>query len=333
MRKEYCTTEEDEKFSQTVIRFNNTTDEKERAKIQEEIRRRTKIIIYRMSRDNLHLSPDEASNIFLEMNDELDRIISQYKVSGATFNQYIRQLCIYRSRRLRRNHSDKAIWENQFLMEEGALVMGDSYEYDCIFDDNERYGAPSYDALMKYRDYSFKELYEHIVKDKSRPDHPLYNKYERKLREALDNKTARKRFLVFMLTMPIEVHSPDSLDIARVLKADESAIVKLMELKSVRVGYKIEKENEIMARANMHWRIMARLKTNLAVEHDEKKRKSLMDHYQTHVRCHRDRMMEVRKLERGMTRSEIAQALNISRSSITDAMRSTSNLLEKIMKE
>ncbi|MGN1163681.1 MAG: hypothetical protein ACI4S4_02620, partial [Candidatus Ornithospirochaeta sp.] len=117
------------------------------------------------------------------------------------------------------------------------------------------------------------------------------------------------------------------------LKADESAVMKFFELKSVRVGYKLEKKNEIMARANMHWRIMAKIKTSMANETDERRKKSLQDHYQTHVKCHRKRMIEVKKLERGMTRTEIALALNISRSSVTDAMRSTIALLETIMKE
>ena len=79
MKKDYLSREEDERFSKTVIDFNSSgIDVNE--KLKHEIRERTKLLIYIVSRDILHLSYDDASSIFIEMEEELDKIIESYKV-------------------------------------------------------------------------------------------------------------------------------------------------------------------------------------------------------------------------------------------------------------
>ena len=90
MEKDYLSREEDERFSRTVIDFNNTDNDKVKENEKNAIRERTKILIYIVAREILHLSTDDASTVFLEMEKELDKIISQYKVSNATFNQYLK---------------------------------------------------------------------------------------------------------------------------------------------------------------------------------------------------------------------------------------------------
>ena len=95
MKKDYLSREEDELFSRTVLDFNNSSQTNEKEK--NAIRERTKILIYIVARDMLHLSYDDASTVFLDMEKELDKIITSYRVSNATFNQYLRQLCKYRS--------------------------------------------------------------------------------------------------------------------------------------------------------------------------------------------------------------------------------------------
>ena len=83
MKKDYLSREEDIRFSKTVIDF-NTLGEEADEKSRIEIRERTKLLIYIVSRDILHLSYDDASSVFLELEEELDKIIASYKVSNAS---------------------------------------------------------------------------------------------------------------------------------------------------------------------------------------------------------------------------------------------------------
>ena len=100
MKKDFLSREEDIRFSKTVIDFNSLGDKAD-DNLKNEIKERTKLLIYIVSRDVLHLSYDDASSVFLELEEELDRIIASYKVSNATFNQYLKQLCQYRCRRMK----------------------------------------------------------------------------------------------------------------------------------------------------------------------------------------------------------------------------------------
>ena len=74
MKKDYLSREEDELFSRTVLDFNNSSQANEKEK--NAIRERTKILIYIVARDMLHLSYDDASTVFLDMEKELDKIIT-----------------------------------------------------------------------------------------------------------------------------------------------------------------------------------------------------------------------------------------------------------------
>ena len=69
MKKDYLSREEDELFSRTVLDFNNSSQANEKEK--NAIRERTKILIYIVARDMLHLSYDDASTVFLDMEKEL----------------------------------------------------------------------------------------------------------------------------------------------------------------------------------------------------------------------------------------------------------------------
>ena len=71
---------------------------------------------------------------------------------------------------------------------------------------------------------------------------------------------------------------------------------------------------------------------NINMENDEEKKRKLRDHYQTQVVCHKNNMKEIKKASCGMSRTSIATSLEVSRSSVSIAIKETSTLLEIIAK-
>ena len=330
MKKDYLSREEDELFSRTVLDFNNASQTNEKEK--NAIRERTKILIYIVARDMLHLSYDDASTVFLDMEKELDKIITSYRVSNATFNQYLRQLCQYRCRRIKQKTYQNNLWENAFFMEEAAYNSKHPGDYDVLDAcTREHRSTETYNQDL-YSEYGLKEIIDFISKNRNVLDYPIFNNYEKKLRKALTIPTSRKRFLIFLLTLPRKTESIDSYDIARVLQVDECAINRLLYLKDEALGYQEEKIREIQSRASKHWRIMAKLVANINKENDEDKKRKLRDHYQTQVICHRKNVSEIRKVSNGMSRTYISNILGLSRSSVSVAVKETSTLLEMIAK-
>ena len=330
MKKDYLSREEDELFSRTVLDFNNSSQTNEKEK--NAIRERTKILIYIVARDMLHLSYDDASTVFLDMEKELDKIITSYRVSNATFNQYLRQLCQYRCRRMKQKAYQNNLWENAFFMEEAAYNSNHPGDYDVLdVCTREHRSTETYNQDL-YSEYGLKEIIDFITKTRNVLDYPIFNNYEKKLRKALTIPTSRKRFLIFLLTLPRKTESIDSYDSARVLQVDECAINRLLYLKDEALGYQEDKIREIQSRASKHWRIMAKLVANINKENDEDKKRKLRDHYQTQVICHRKNVSEIRKVSNGMSRTYISNILGLSRSSVSVAVKETSTLLEMIAK-
>ena len=248
MKKDYLSREEDELFSRTVLDFNNASQTNEKEK--NAIRERTKILIYIVARDMLHLSYDDASTVFLDMEKELDKIITSYRVSNATFNQYLRQLCQYRCRRMKQKAYQNNLWENAFFMEEAAYNSKHPGDYDVLDAcTREHRSTETYNQDL-YSEYGLKEIIDFITKTRNVLDYPIFNNYEKKLRKALTIPTSRKRFLIFLLTLPRKTESIDSYDIARVLQVDECAINRLLYLKDEALGYQEEKIREIQSRRN-----------------------------------------------------------------------------------
>ena len=331
MKKDYLSREEDIRFSKTVIDF-NTLGEEADEKSRIEIRERTKLLIYIVSRDILHLSYDDASSVFLELEEELDKIIASYKVSNATFNQYLKQLCQYRCRRMKQKKYQNALWENAFFMEEAkynARGLGDVEFLEIQKKEQSKSLRIQQDI---YAEFDMKGIIEFISRNKNVPDYPIYNRMELKLRKALDNNTSRKRFLIFILTLPRNSEGFDSYDIARVMQTDELAISHLLLLKDEALGFQEEKIREIQSRASKHWRIMAKLIANINLESDEEKKRILRDHYQTQVICHKKNVREIKRASAGMSRSTIATVIGVSRSSVSIAIKEISSLLEIIAK-
>lgn len=330
MKKNYLSKEEDSCFSRLVIDCNTSPDTEEKRKRLAEIKERTKILIYRVSQEILHMSKDEASSVYVEMNKDLDRIISSYRISSATYNQYLKQLCQYRARRMRREKGNKGIWERAFLMEEINWAAHYSSAYDFTYGIGEE--ELSTLDMDTYSNMNMENLFFHIINNKDRPDYPIYNEMEEKLRKALMKVTTRKRFLILILFIPKNTSGIESSDLARVLQTDESAIQKLLEMKEEYVGSNnTGRYGTALDRANKHWRIMAKLKKEISMERNEERKLRLQDHYHTQVKCHRQRIIEARKINRGMTRTEIAEILGMSRSTVCTAIVKMTEKLKEII--
>ena len=165
MKKDYLSREEDELFSRTVLDFNNASQTNEKEK--NAIRERTKILIYIVARDMLHLSYDDASTVFLDMEKELDKIITSYRVSNATFNQYLRQLCQYRCRRIKQKTYQNNLWENAFFMEEAAYNSKHPGDYDVLDAcTREHRSTETYNQDL-YSEYGLKEIIDFITKTRN----------------------------------------------------------------------------------------------------------------------------------------------------------------------
>lgn len=331
MEKDYLSREEDERFSRTVIDFNNTDNDKVKENEKNAIRERTKILIYIVAREILHLSTDDASTVFLEMEKELDKIISQYKVSNATFNQYLKQLCQYRCRRIKHKAYQNTLWESAYFMEEAKYNAKSSWDFDSmeVIRNNDENRQINKDL---YSDFNMINIVDFISKNKNVPDYPIFNNMEGKLRKALNKTSTRKRFLIFILSLPRKTEGFDSYDIARVMQTDEWAISRFLDLKDDALGYQEDKIREIQSRASKHWRIMAKLVANINLENDDEKRRKLRDHYHTQVMCHKKNVIQIKKASCGMSRASIANILEVSRSSVSTAIKEISMLLEMIAK-
>ena len=77
--------------------------------------------------------------------------------------------------------------------------------------------------------------------------------------------------------------------------------------------------------------IVAKLKKEISMERNEERKLRLQDHYHTQVKCHRQRIIEARKINRGMTRTEIAEILGMSRSTVCTAIVKMTEKLKEII--
>lgn len=327
----YLSKEEDEIFSKAVIDFNTKNYGCENEELKKKIKDRTRILIYRISKELLHLSYDDASTVYLALEEDLDRIISSYKVSRASFNQYLKQICQYRCRRIRKRKYENILWENAYFREEAqynAKTWAETDYFEIKRNIDRLYRPEDY---REYDKMSLKEIVEHIAQNRNAQIYPLYNEMETKLRDSLNKRTLRKRFLIFLLSLPKKSEYYDYHDIARVLETKEIVISRFFELKDHVLGNNESRILEAQARAVKHWRIMRKLEANIMNEGSEEKRKRLQDHYLTQVACHRKKVLEIKKASRGLSRTEIADILNVSRSTVSGSIREITNLLESIV--
>lgn len=329
MEKDILSRKEDEWFSDFVAEYNRTEEGLRKRNDLEFIRERTKLLVYRICHERLMVSDDFISCLFLNIYDDLDRIIGSYRITVRTYNHYIKQVCAYRLRRVRAVETQPGYIEREYMREcpawytiDDAVLLGppESDENEpVIFYRPNRYLWMDMPTLVRY-----------IVENRDRPECRARSERENRLMEKLSKSYFRRNFLFFILSMPQTESTIEAENLARVFQVDDTAFTRLFYLKEemIRRNYPARQKN--LELAAMHWRLMARIKNSMYSARSAEEYSTLRENYQTHVRCHRNRMNDARRSMKGIIHADIAEALDMSRTTVTMAIRKVKTELEKI---
>ena len=120
----YFSEAEDKRFTDLVIRYNSMDDDnEEKLHLENRIKERTMILLYLIPQRNMYLGEEDAGGFFLEIQKDIESIISSFRITGATYNSYLQQTCRYRCMRYMRRQKKKDSLEN-------ALIFSDMTIHD-----------------------------------------------------------------------------------------------------------------------------------------------------------------------------------------------------------
>ncbi len=315
----YYSEKEDRAFTLKVAKY-NSLDEAEKEEMREEIVNRTYLLLYEIPIKQLYTSTDAAADIFLEAQAEIDDIISNFRICGITFNKYLTQVCRYKLlNKLRKDRERQLIEDSMCLKECEALYYTEAEERQRVA----HYGKqrPEVEAL------TLPELFVYIIKS----DDGLFesnSEKEKKLHKYLKNKIARKRFLLYLLSLPATEDEDMISNIARVLDIDYKVLAQFFIHKHTNLNDQYENRLKAHNTAMRHWITITRLNKalNTAPPEEcnviEKKLLKLK-------RCHQGRINMLKKTYGGMSQRDIADSLNMSRSTVSlDILRTKRKLIE-----
>lgn len=326
MKLDYFSTEEDLAFSDMVISYNQMKEDgKDDESLHSFIVDRINILIYLIPIRNLFLDYDEATDIYMELNDNIEKIISSYRVSTSSFNSYLTQVCRYKALSIAvKNRKEQQLVQDSWYYDH--IELEDNYAVDEVLCENESYyGTPR--PEVRLMDLSL--LCKFIIDNCDGRCMKLEEK-ERKLKCALKDKKNRKALLVFLLSIPCSPSAYLVSELAKVLDLDSLVIARLFELKYDALSDKHSRNEEEYKKGIKHWKIMMQLTRAINLECDDIVRQGLMERYEKTAFCHAKRMRKASKAK-GMTQSEIASALKVHRSSITKQMQSAKRMLSIIL--
>lgn len=321
----YYSKEEDLRFSKEVVHFNSLADGTEEKELQRtKIRDRTQILIYQLPIRNLFLNSDEASEIYLELREDVDKIISAYTISNATYNSYLTQVCRYRKLSI----DKKARKLNQ--IEDGYKY---TLEQDYQEEDLEFFQAEPHYGINRPEifEMDMSDLVKYIIATRDPTTVKNMNKKERLLSLALRNKTNRRYMLYYLLTLP-QCEGPEFIEaISRVMGLDSMVISYFYSLRFdllARINKRWEKTKSI---ANKHYTSMINIVLKMAYESDQTKILKLREKLNKVSSFHKINIELAKHQKRGLTQEEAALAIGVKRSSIYYGVRSTRELLESII--
>ena len=328
MKLDYFSKDEDTRFSELVINYNER-----RAKGNEDkdlyafIKDRTSVLLYLIPVRNLFLDYDEASEIYLELYKCIDSIIASYKITKTTFIGYLTQICRYRARNLvLRQRRDDQITKDAWFYD--YVDSEENYYMELPLCDAEpHYGKPR--PEVKYMDLS--TLIDYIVENRDN-DSPALESKEALLHEKMRDKKERKLLLLLLLSLPSIPSSSLVSSIARVLELDSLVLARFFELKYDLMAPRIKKQEEEYEKGIKHWKSMMRLMRAIEFECDENLKKSLRDKYSKVSKCHRMRMNKANSEPKGLTQFEIADIVGEKRSTVCKSLQRAKDMLEIIHK-
>lgn len=329
MEKDILSKQEDEYFSSVVINYN----QKENKTKQERdfVIHRTKKLIYLICRDRLFISPDMLSSIYININEDIEKIISSYRIAARSFNHYLKQVCSYRIRRVKKEESSSHYIDLEYSSENGEFYTTENHfeneegEADLTLAEPMLFYNP-----VKFSDMDIKDLCSYIIETKNRDDYILKNSKERELSKRLSKNLFRRNFLFFILSLPASQSEKEAQNYARVFKTDILAFSRLINLKNDKINSDNSKREKSLQLAAMHWRIMAKIKNSMYKAATETEYNELRDNYMAQVRCHKNRLNDARRAFRGIIHEEIASTLGHSRTTVSMGIRQVRKALMEI---
>ncbi len=325
MERNILSKSEDDYFSTRVVEYNNRKekDEKEAAYIKG----RTSELVWRICKETLFVPDDMISSVYISIHSDIDKIISAYRIAEKSFNHYLKQVCVYRLRRIRQKEAvpfylEIEYWVDHQDEEEDPFVLSEKDE-----ESNEESLSPSTD----YSDMTMREVIEYIVEKNTAGDYPPRNEKEKVIRGKLESdKYFRRNFIFFILSLPFSSDETEAGNYARLFNTDENAFSHLLYLKNEIIRRNSTNWRKNMEKANKHWALMAKIKNSMYKASSREEYSMLKDNYMAQVRCHKNRLGDVGRSLKGIVHEEIASVLGQSRSTVSMGIKSVKTALMEI---
>ena len=311
MEYRLLSTEEDLAFTKLVIEYNklreNKEDEVKLIALENRIKARTSLLLYMIPMYSLYLEEEEAGGFFLDIQKDIDWIISSFRLSGLSYNKYLAQICRYRvTRYTKRNQKNKAL--------DAALSFSDVTVYEKPLSEK---CVPYCTEAKDVSEMNLAEVSNHIIHFQSEKLMALTEE-EENLSILLRKTRKRRQFLSFLLSLP-ETETPGFIaGVSRLLRNDISVISRFYTL---RHEYLYEANGSTIERLELtaarHWKIMAKLRRAIWFEEDAERKSLLLGKYHRLSDIYRMRRAEIAKAHNGLTQKEISDILGISRSSVS----------------
>lgn len=312
---DYYSEKEDIRFSNLVLYFNSlSVMDNEREVLMNKIKDRTQILIYSLCLRNLFLTEDEATEVYLDLRQSIEKIIASYTICSRTYNVYILQICRHRSYYLARRKFDKDRLHEGLLKEIKA-----EYEYriedtDLLDIITEREPYYSTASLPEIEDMNLRELCSYIIENKDDECSLELNDKELMLSEAVENKLTRRYMLYYLMWLP-QVETTTFIEsIARVLGLDTAVISLFYSLRFDYLEDKHERWSKRRDIANRHYGTMIKIRSKKFYEDDNAKIDALEKDYKRAQKRFLNANEISRKAALGLSQAEISEILGIKRS-------------------
>ncbi len=312
---DFYSNEADKDFTIKIANY-NTLSSKEKSARRKEIVERTKILLYEIPIKYLFATEDQAINVFLEMHDEIDNIIANFRLCGVTFNNYLIQICRYRLLSEFKKERQREFEEASFLAEEEHLYQ--IREEEPLIEDEKQ---ELHHGLNRpeVQNMNLKDLFEYIVRNKD--EICTYKaECEEELNKLLSIKTNRKRFLILLLYLP-ETETKELINgFSKVLDLDYKVLARFFILKNTELDAHYITRDKALKTAARHWNTIQKLKRALYNETDEDIISSIQDKLSKVCKCHIKRCEIANAALSGMTQPQISEILGIPRSTVAQSI-------------
>ncbi len=324
MEKQLFTESEDRAFTELVLEYNSLNREDNETRyieLENKVRERTALLLYLIPMRNLYLREEDAGGFFLDIQKDVNYIISSFRISGLSFNSYLTQVCRYRVLRYTKRKLRSRSMERAMLFSDMTIHESNTAER-CS-----EYHAPHKDVSAM----DFREITKHMIKTQS-SILLVRNDAEKALSEMLKSQIKRRQFVAFLLSLP-ETETPGFIaGISRLMRIDIETCSRFYTL---RHEYLFTSNGRILenleAVAGRHWNMMVRLRKAIWIEGDAEKKSELFAKYRKLEEIYNKRRAEIARAHSGMTHKEIAALLGVSRSTITYGINSMKETLENII--